>query len=493
MQRFRGLHSGYSHSERLCFIRLLLFCLLVMTVVPLTVAEVLPIQERELEDTARELLNVHPEWQILPTEKLESLKPAPYGYTGRGWELFYDHALSLGLLPAICSLEEGSGEYLLAGGLLSDVASSMSQFELIWRVGVASFNSQPLIKALGGKSNLFWAQRGAALVPAVVSNLPEIFWQLGLIRTSRSHIKLYPESLGKYFSFSFVASDALVEGLPFPRIDMKIHPTSIQNEPHQTGYEEALVALHESARTNGITKISFYGAKETVDKKSQLSLYLRLHSNIQEPRLIRFPVNFGETGSGIWWTEALEKRWIQRVYNKDDQYKIVQSLNYLLGYGKPLLNPISKGILEQVPELIETSLFADEEESFTSHWEGYTWSHADTALSLDVDDVSKLAAKAIPAQSQSHTLISNGASGGIFIDDYESQSVGMPKITLLPSADSSWITNKSLVQLEKHLPWLYPRGVYAIARNVALSATYMGLLTTIRISAAINVRVRREI
>lgn len=448
------------------------------------------------EQHVEKLLQDHPEFHWLPKGKLLDMSQTPYSRAGRTYEVIRGHILPVSTLfigTAISESEEWIDTYkgnalqnlfLRVGSTLGDVATAESGKDLAWRFIVSNFDVLRPYRGKGPDKALYFVRRMLAYAPYLYRTLPEVLWELGVVKTGKVDIKIEPSYLQKRIALSMASahsSEADNTDLPFAYIDWKVLPAvydTVLRKPAQSSYEQALLNLDETCRNYGVSAIRFYGAVENgaVGGAEELSLYLKLSFNNGLKKLVKFPAHFGSGNSAKWWTLALDSRTLQGVYNDQDQYRIVKAWNHVRRYGQPLLNPLNEAIVSSVPELVEAIATGSNLETDITQWSGVERMYTKTNIDLEAENKWNLVAETLPHQSSLHTLISNGENGALFIDDSRSRRVAWPEITLLSHAVFANINATTLVDLERHIPWLPVQGSGKIARQLATDYGY-GLLT----------------
>ena len=456
------------------------------------------------EHHVEKLLQEHSEFHWLPRGKLLDMSQTPYSRVDRTYEAVKGHILPVSVLFIGAAISESEGWMntyrgnvlqnllLRVGSTLGDIVTAESSKDLGWRFIVSNFDVLRPYRGKGQDKALYLARRMLAYAPYFYHILPEVLWELGVVKTDKVNIKIEPEYLQERIALSLASANSSQPEsaeLPFAYIDWKVLPAVpdvFSRKPVQSSYEQALLHLDETCRNNGVSAIRFYGAVENgmAAEAEDLSLYLKLSFNSGAERLVKFPAHFGSGDSAKWWTLALDARALQGVYNDQDQYRIVKAWNYMRGYGQPLLNPLSEAIVSSVPELVKAIAAGNRlEEADIASWRGVEWPYTKVSIDLKAENKLNLVAETFPCQSSLHTLISNGESGALFIDDSKSRRVAWPEITLLSHAVFANINTATLVDMERHLPWLPVRGSGNIARQLATDYGY-GLLTRAVIDAS---------
>lgn len=453
------------------------------------------------EHHVAKLLQAHSEFYWLPKEKLLDMSLTPYSRAGRTYEAVKDHILPVSVLFIGAGISEAEGWLdmykgrtlqnllLRVGSTLGDMVTAESSKDLAWRFAVSNLDVLRHYQGKGQDNALYFFRRILAYAPYLYRTLPEVLWELGVVKAGKVNIKIEPAHLQERIALS-MASASLSETddaePPFAYIDWKVMPDrsdGVFQSSTQNTYEQALLSLDKACRHYGVSGIRFYGAVENgaVAGVEQLSLYLKLFFHHGAAKLVKFPAHFGSGNSAKWWTLALDSRTLQGVYNNLDQYRIVKAWNHMRGYGLPLVNPLNEAIISSVPELIEAVATGSHFDTGTARWRGMDWLYTKADIELRAENKLNLVDESLPHQSSLHTLISNGEKGALFIDDSRSRRVTWPEITLLSHAVFSDISASTLVDLESHLPWSPVQGGGKIAKQIATDYGY-SLLTRAVIS-----------
>ena len=440
------------------------------------------------EGHINKLLDTYSEFDWVPREKLLEMSLTPYEIKGRTAEAVRKHIVPLAtfLLTAELSRQAGwltryrggqnyyrmTNLFWRIGEAVGDIITSGSREELGWRIlasniDILSYSHDPM-------NARYHARRTLAYLPLLYQALPEVLWELGVISPGQAEIKIQSESLQGRMSLTMARPSEKEEevNIPFAYIDLTILPGAHSKQELQSNYEQALLKLDESARKAGVSRIRFYGAQESGKNGAELSLYLNVSFQDETSKLVKFPAHFGLVKDGQWWTQALDSRTLLGMYNKRDQYKVVQAWNALRGYGLPLLNPLSEVILTHIPEIIAQAAGSKLKQTATAQWQQKTWEFFVPSLEFTTDDVQLLAVSSLPRQSNLHTVIDNGGGGTLFIDDSKSRRSAWPQMMLLTQTAFDDVSEASLVNLDRHLPWLAARGSARISGQLITNYVY---------------------
>ncbi|MCL6271036.1 hypothetical protein M3P05_13980 [Sansalvadorimonas sp. 2012CJ34-2] len=423
------------------------------------------ISHPELQDRVKK----HPEWSWLPGYKWNSLSSQPYTMAGRTWEALsgeiapvastvalYVLTKQFGLQYQRLTKESGLPFANLAwrlGEAVGDLSTTNSNPELMWRLFAS--NIDLLMSSESSSSKSFWMlRRLLAYAPTLLPSGIDTLRQHVMHQVGYAGIAFAKPSLNEHFALTLITSSSADDpGRPnsaYLDLDF-VHQATPYTTP-KGRLEKALVDLDSLSRETELTRLRFYPAILGDQRKGgKLVLYVRPYFKHQPGPLIRFPASFGSSNDKIWVTDAVDRSILQGVYN-DSQYTVVKYLNELMGYGKSMITPFSDMILETVPELVKWAV-----DQPTARDYGYTFEEqmhtAATPENITIDDTVNFGLPAKPKQSIHHTVVSLGDKGFFFFDDYWSQRIDLPLITINTDVSAESIKQKSLDSLEDHLAW----------------------------------------
>ncbi|CAM3676781.1 hypothetical protein [Parendozoicomonas haliclonae] len=458
----------------------------------------------------------HPEWHWLPGYKWNSLSKNPYSFADRTWEalsgeigpvvsVFALHYLSkrLGTHYQLLTAENGDdvADYVWRlGEAVGDYASSDSTSELLWRLfasnvdklNVSDYLDQSDSSRMG--KNVFWLfKRALAYAPMMKNAIPETLRQHVLHSVGFAGIAFDTPVLNEHFALTFISSSSADDpGRPknaYLDLDFVRNKTPFADPEGR--FENALAELEKASAENNVTRVRFYPAILGDQRRGgKLALFVRFYVNDQPSSLIRFPAEFGSSHDRTWWTDAVDRGILQGVYNSD-QYTVVKMLNELASYKKNLITPISDRVLEKLPALMK---WAAERPPANDH--GFKFEQQmHTALEPDiitVDGGINLGLPDKPKQSVHHTAINAGDNGFLFIDDYFSQRVELPIMTMVTRSRYGDIKPDDLLKLEKHLPWQNYRGSNKLAMTFMKNQAYTWLVSNLMKARSEELKEHRE-
>ncbi|WP_281645240.1 hypothetical protein [Parendozoicomonas sp. Alg238-R29] len=441
----------------------------------------------------QEILRHHPEWGWLPSYKIESLSKTPYTFADRAYEAISGEIMPLLTIVALHSLSTTAGlqfhqlwranpekvaDYAWRfGEAIGDLATTDTVTELMWRLFATNadfFKSPDFADSQNGAIAWRLLKRGLAYSYMIGSNIPDALRQHVVNSVGFVGIPFETASLNKHFALTFISSSTADDpGRPdsaYLDLDFVNQPKPFDDPKGR--FEEALVALDKASRTHNVTRIRLYPSVMGDQRKGgELALFIRPYFNHQPGPLVRFPARFGSSSTRIWWTDAMDRGILERTYN-DDQYSIVKYLNSLMDYKSSVITPLSDGILEKLPGLIEWASNEPIANDYGFNLEQQKHTAAEPDV-VDTEDDLNLGYPGKPKQSMNHTVIQAGKKKAfLFMDGHYSQGAELPIMVMVTRSSSDDVKTATLLELEKHMPWLQYRGSYKIAFTWAKGQAY---------------------
>ena len=432
-----------------------------------------------------------PELSWLPEYKWDEIYLEPFTVKDRAWSLAQNHILPVSALLFSTAMAKWAGWVAgrsdlvvkdiawRVGDALSDAAQSYAPQELLWRLSVSNSDLFRPLTGTGADSAVYYLKRAVVFFPGLYCLIPEMLWEAGIIGGGSVPINIEPARLQNHFGLTFVRSGSGkdLEAPPFACLDLDILRGETDFYYADSKYEQALLNLEEACRREEINRIRFYPVIEKHERGNTLGLYVQISIRQRPGFLVRFPAVFGQAAEMDWWTNAQDHHTLQGVFNKQDQYLLIEAWNRWKGYERPLANPFSEQVLISLTENLTQLVTSGKKQTEAKRacWQEKCWRYQDSDIE-EISEAKDFAALAIPRQSMNHTIISAGSKGVFFVDDHTSQRVMEPRISLITNVPFTSTSSAALVGLETHLPWLPTRGENQIASSFVTSWAY-GYLT----------------
>ncbi|MTI13946.1 hypothetical protein [Sansalvadorimonas verongulae] len=465
----------------------------------------------------QETLQKNPQWNALPSYKIEELSSTPYTFTDRAYEALSREVLPLASIFALHTAASTAGlefhrlwrtdadkvsEYAWRlGEAIGDFASSETTTELMWRLlstNIDFFTSTDFVENYTGATAFRMLRRALAYSYGFSYALPEALHQHVFNAIGYAGIAFETPALNEHFAFTFISSSTGKDpGSPnsaYLDLDF-VHRAKPFDDP-QSRFERALVALDKASRENNVTRVRFYPTVVGDQRKdSALELFVRFYVDNRPGPLIRFPASFGSSSTRIWWTDAVDRQIFERVYNDRDQYAVVAVYNKMMDYKNSVITPISDAILEKIPAIMSWAAREPVAGDYGAIFEQQINNaiEADTVGAESSDDDLNLGQPAKPRQSMHHSVMKNGDDSYMWVDGYHSQGAELPIFVMMSRNSADNIQVDDLVKLEKHLPWNTYRGSYKMASTLAKSKAYSMIVQRLMMSRSEQFKAQRRL